>query len=459
MIDLALVPRPSRTAQEPAPRWLLSVALLGSALLHLGVVLLVGVLFRAPELDVEFTLPMDVELGTSEAVEATLPASPPAPLPDEAAPAGGAGARAGEAIDAGLRDDAGLADAAIVADASLADASVADAGAVDAGTRRKPRDAGTAALASLDGGGSLAGDRGDASGAAAGARTGSSLHVPPGAQIAVRVDMARLRESPLAGDVRGLLQAIPDWRALLEGSGIDPLEQLDRLLIATPNLQRDKIVVAGRYVGGEQVVRDAVQRLADARGVAAPWQREGAIPVAPWANADRTERVIALVGPRHFTISRPEDLPRVLALAAARARGAKGRARKEPAEALLAMEEDEGLSLEVDGVAQFVKRGRRVVPESMRLSAREAGRNIALVGTFVYPDGAQASDARAAWDELRGTYARNPLVMLLGLAGVLADAEVAQHEDEVRVEVALTIEQTRLVLGYVRELVRPPAAP
>jgi hypothetical protein len=74
---------------------------------------------------------------------------------------------------------------------------------------------------------------------------GSAL--PPGAQIAVRVDMQRIRASPIAEDVRGLLAAIPDWKALLDGSGIDPVDDIDRLLLATPNLQRSRVVIAGRY--------------------------------------------------------------------------------------------------------------------------------------------------------------------------------------------------------------------
>ncbi|MBW2214640.1 MAG: hypothetical protein JRF48_09450 [Deltaproteobacteria bacterium] len=71
--------------------------------------------------------------------------------------------------------------------------------------------------------------------------------IPPGAQLALRVDMKRVRESALAPDVTSFLQGVPDWQLLLEGSGIDPVEDLDRLLVATPNLQRSKLVLAGRH--------------------------------------------------------------------------------------------------------------------------------------------------------------------------------------------------------------------
>jgi hypothetical protein len=437
MIDLGLVKRPFPSQREPAPRWLSWVALALSLLSHVGALVLSFAVLRPPELDVEFELPMDVELGTAEAIAAAAlppPASEPA-----------ASGQTSQSLGAGA-GDAGLAQAdAAAADAGVADAAAGDAAASDAGARSRTRDAG-ALQASVQSDAGVTAPR-----------------LPPGAQIALRVDLARIRKSPVAGDVRSLLGAIPDWKALLEGSGIDPIEQVDRLLIATPNLQRDKIVLAGRYVGGEQVVRDAVQRLASARGEPALWHAEGNVQVAPWLNPDPTPRVVALVGPQHFTISRPEDLARVLAIAAARSqrtrRGAPKGPVQHPADALLSMEEGEGLSVEVEGAAQFVRRGRRGVPERLRLSAMELpGARIELRGTLSYLNEANAEDARAYWTELQQRYASNTLVALLGLSAPLENGSVRRSGQDVRVEVVLTADQLRLILGYVRELLSPPGA-
>lgn len=437
MIDLRLVNRPFPSQREPAPRWLLSLALALSVLLHGAVAFVSLVVLRPPELDIEFELPMDVELGTAEELQA---AALPSPVASE--PSGGRGAGQGGRS----ADDGGSADAAI-ADAQAADGGVDDGGLADAGVpRARLRDAGALQA-------SVSSDAGV-----------TAARVPPGAQIALRVDMTRIRKSPIAADVRALLGAIPDWKALLDGSGIDPIEQVDRLLIATPNLQRDKIVLAGRYFGGEQVVRDAVQRLADAKGEPAVWRTEGNVRVAPWANQDATPRVIALVGPEHFAISRAEDLPRVIAIAAARAeRGKKGARRpvatqQHPADALLSMEEGEGLSIEVEGAAQFVRRGRRGIPERLRLSALEqSGARVELRGTFFYADTTAAIDARAYWDELRNRYASNALVALLGLSGPLQSATLEQRGQDLHIKLRLTADQLKLILGYVRELVSPPA--
>ncbi len=417
----------SSNSREPAPGWLLVAALASSLLLHVLVLVAGSVFLKPPELDLEFTLPMDVELGTSEALTVTpVPVSPPASDP---ATSGGQGSAGGGA-------DAAVADAG-TKDASLGDAGPGDAGP-DAGPRMRdagrPEDAGPALA--------LAGDAGAA-------------RMPPGAQIALRVDMTRIRNSPLAPDVRRLLAAIPDWKALLDGSGIDPLEQLDRLLIATPNLQRDKIVLAGKYFGGEPVVRAAVTQLGEARGVPTPWHTEGNVQVAPWANADATARVIALIGPEHFAIARQEDLARLLAIASARGKSKK-KAVVHPADALLSMEENEGLSVEVEGAGNFVRKGRRGVPDHLRLSAVEIARLRAeLRGVLSYPDEATATDAIDYLKTLRDRYASNALVALLGLSDPLEDAEIEQTANDVRVKVTLTAEQMRLILGYLRELFAP----
>jgi hypothetical protein len=376
--------------------------------------------FEVPTVDISFEMPMDVELGMSDEVAMAAASSAAAPEPTQPAPA------APKAADSTGPESK----------PREKNKEAADAGAPKAEPESKPRDAGpTAPSDALD--------------------QGSKL--PAGAQIAVRVDMARIRSSPIADDVRTLLSAIPDWQALLAGSGIDPIEQLDRLLIATPNLQREKVVIAGRYVGTREVVDAAVSSLAAARSVEASWRSHNGVESAPWANADDVERVIALVGPQHFTITRPEDLARVLAIAAARKRADDTAL---PADALLSMEEGEGLSLEVEGVEQFVKRGKRGIPQRLRVSASERpGPSVRIDARLDFETSEKAADGLRFWDDLRSRYARNALVMMLGLASPLANASLEIQESQLRASIELTVGQTRLILGYVRELLTPPAPP
>ena len=143
--------------------------------------------------------------------------------------------------------------------------------------------------------------------------------------------MGRVRESELAPEVRSLFGAIVDFRHDLEGSGLDPLNDLERLYIATPDLRRENLVIAGQYVGDSQLPERAVESLAAARGQTASFRREGSIRVAPWHNLDETPRVLALIAPQQFAITRSEDLPRVLQVARAlSARRAREGARRDP---------------------------------------------------------------------------------------------------------------------------------
>jgi hypothetical protein len=276
--------------------------------------------------------------------------------------------------------------------------------------------------------------------------------------------MARIRQSPIAEDVRALLKAIPDWQALLDGSGIDPVADLDRFLILTSDFQRSNIMIAGRHTGSDQLVFDAVERLAAAHGENVTWDKRGGLRVAPWANADVTPRVIALVGPAHFTISKEDDLSRLLAVAAHRAEqrraGKAHEGARHPADALLAMEPGEGLSVEVEGAERFVRRASKGVPKKLRLSALELpGPVLQLRGRLTFADAERAADGARYWEGLRAKFAGNFLAAMLGLSQPLREGRIRQQDGVVDLEVTLTVEQAKLILGQLRELVAPAPAP
>jgi len=411
--------------------WLLWIAIAVSAALHGSFGWLVDQVLSAPPIDIEFQLPIDVELGLSE--EVAMAPTPPAPIrepsadPPSPAPNPGEGP---EKPEKKLKPKP-------VTDAGTSETRGADAGVAVVDAAVVPAEAGVGFGTSSVG-----------------------TRLPPGAQIALRVDMSRIRSSPIADDMRAFVAAIPDWKALLDGSGISPIDQLDRLLIATPDLKREKVVLAGRFVGEQSVVETAVAKLATERGKKAVWHPEGDVRVAPWFNRDVTPRVIALVGPQHFTISRSEDLPRILSIASARAveRAHDAGPVELAADALLSMDEGEGLSLEVDGVEQFIKRAPRGVPSKLRVSAIEVpGPAISVRARLVFVDAEKAADALRFWDAVRKSYARNALMVLMGLAEPLQSAVIELSDKEVNIRMELSVVQTRLILGYVRELLSPPA--
>ncbi|MBX3272014.1 MAG: hypothetical protein KF729_17240 [Sandaracinaceae bacterium] len=399
-------------------------ALAGALSLGLHAALAAYVLWSttAPDLGFEFALPSEVEFGLTEAVTVSAgAAAPPAPAEAQSEPTEpGEGPAA--APDAGVPPP-------------------------DAGPRRR-RDAGPPeGLASAD--------EGDGTGDRAGEGRGVAF-LPAGAQIALRLDVTRIRRSPLAPDVRALLAALPDWQALLAGSEIDPLDDLDRVLVATPNLERSRLIVAGRATGGEEAIRAAAARLAAARGEALAWEAQEGAHVARWYAEDPTERVVAIIGPRHFVLCRPEDLARVLAVARHRAAGADGD--EDPADALLSMEEGDGLSLEIEGARQFAQaRGGasrspvEMVPTRVRLALRELpADDVAARSRWTYESAEQARAARDYWDGMREAYGRNVITAVLGLAPVLQRATLTPEGDRFDGDVDLRVAEMRRLLALAR---------
>ena len=277
--------------------------------------------------------------------------------------------------------------------------------------------------------------------------------IPAGAHLALRIDMARIRRSPLSADVNRFLAAVPDWQLLLDGSGIDPVSDLDRLLIATPNLQRAKLVLAGRHRRGAKFTEQRVKTLAKTRGKSARWTTKRGVRTARWHNLDATLRTIAVLGPKHFAITRPGDLPRVLALAKAREnRNAKREGLEEArgADSLLSMGPDEALSLEIEGVHRFIVGNVQHVPERLRIAVRETDANEATVDALAtYASIAEATAAVAFWKRVRDHYAQQPVIHLMSLGSVLTRMEIRVDSERLRMSTKLNAHQIRMILSYI----------
>ncbi len=394
------------------------------------------------DFDFALTLPAEVEFGFTGEMEMAADSAPPQasgfPDPRWAGNAAEADAPKAEPIDAGV---------------PMRDA--------DAGTDTRI-DAGADADAGADPGTDAGADPGtdpdlDSFPVASPTLTGPS-RIPPGAQLALRVDLRRVRESPLGPDVTAFLRGVPDWQLLLDGSGIDPVGDLDRLLVATPNLQRSKLVLAGRHRRGEAFARKSVKRLARSRGKSLRWQRRFGVPTAAWHNLDQTPRTIALLSSKHFSISRRQDLARVLAMAKARElRDAtkEGLVDVSGPDALLSMGPEEAISLEVEGVHRFVIGSVRHVPIRLRLAVRETGADEATVSVLAtYGSDELARDASAYWKKVATFYSQQLIMSLAGFGKTLRRMDFTTDENRIRVSFELNADQIRFILSYAEGRLR-----
>ena len=276
--------------------------------------------------------------------------------------------------------------------------------------------------------------------------------LPPGAQLALRIDLERVRKSPLGPDVTQFLRAVPDWKLLLDGSGIDPVADLDRLLVATPNLERAKLVLAGKHRRDQTFATKSVSRLARSRGKSVRWQSRFGVPTARWHNRDRTPRTIALLSDHHFSISRGQDLERVLALAQTRElRDAEreGLVVARGPDALLSMGPEEALSLEVEGVHNFVLGSVEHVPVRLRVAVSETGPNEATVRALAtYRTAEEAEAAAEYWRRVAKFYSEQLIMSLAGFGKTLRRMDLEVDAERVSVGFKLNADQIRFILSY-----------
>jgi hypothetical protein len=166
---------------------------------------------------------------------------------------------------------------------------------------------------------------------------------------------------------------------------------------------------------------------------------------------------VALLGNGIFAITRPDDLPRVLAVA----RAAKPKPGSDAAgAALVQMGERELMNIAVENARSFVRGARaQLAPEQLVVSVSEQAQSpeqLDVSATARYPDADQAENALEYWEKLRAQYASHPLVALMNLDRLLRDLKLSRDGAELRAALVVPQRQARLLLRFVRDSVRGP---
>ena len=141
----------------------------------------------------------------------------------------------------------------------------------------------------------------------AGAITDKNAHV----RLLVFAD--RIRKHPMGSRVGKLLGAADQWRDFFGPTTLDPIKDVDRILIAGPQLRdSSKAIVVLKHSAGRAKVRKAVDDLVK-RGKkrGAKWLPGEPVPVAV-ARADRADRMFALVSKDIVVVAPPGAKANVL---------------------------------------------------------------------------------------------------------------------------------------------------
>lgn len=206
---------------------------------------------------------------TPEAKDPTAVSEPEAALPKEPDPVVVKPKKPKELPDAGAPDaaDAGAPDASKTSDAGTAQDAGPDA---DGGPKHKPGEGIGDPVAGL----------------------GDKKVVDPNANVRVIVFNDRVRQHPLGGRVGPLLRNVYQWRDFFGPTAIDPVRDIDRMMIVGSQLRDSRDVIALlQFNIPQERVRAAVDLLV-ARDPEGSWE-EGPVPVAR-AHADRGERAFVL---------------------------------------------------------------------------------------------------------------------------------------------------------------------
>lgn len=181
----------------------------------------------------------------------------------------------------------------------------ADAGVDDAGVDEQ-----LAERAPLDGGADAGPGPAIADPVAA---SGTAKIADANANVRLLIYTERIRQHPLGGEVSRLLGAIEQWRGFFGPAGLDPIRDIDRILIAGSQLRDSSEVVAvlQHNVGSERV-RAAVDALVSLDPYGG-WVDAG-VPAAR-AQADRAERLFVMPNDKIVVVTPPSAEKNVLAQA------------------------------------------------------------------------------------------------------------------------------------------------
>jgi hypothetical protein len=114
----------------------------------------------------------------------------------------------------------------------------------------------------------------------------------------------RIRNHPLGPRIGRLITAFPQWNSFFEAGDIDPVRDINRLLVVGPQFRRSADVVAILQHGlPAPALRAALDRLVQ-RPPRGRWLKSQ-IPAA-YAHADRAERLFAMTAPQVLVVAPPQ---------------------------------------------------------------------------------------------------------------------------------------------------------
>lgn len=316
---------------------------------------------------------------------------------------------------------------------------------------------------------------------------------PEGARLVVVARNDRLRNSPHAASVEGVLQSFPDWRTLVGGANLQPLRDIDTIVIASadPRYINQTFMAAVHSLPTERVIRTLSQ--GNHGGVS--WENQGGRLIGrPTPLAGIDPRVFYVPTEKIFIFSRPEFMD-ALQRRAPTARGmdeaieltqlsaeafAAKLAEANDDERLRAVRPDDAPPLreagwirglidiadyggtDKDGPAVMISTGRiddmriqgyrGVMPVGLHANIY-ADANVRITGRFIFNERAEAEAFQRAWPSI--IEANRQALTVTGLYRPMADAKLSIDHNETIAELTIpeaTIRRMGVTVSQMMQL-------
>lgn len=272
--------------------------------------------------------------------------------------------------------------------------------------------------------------------------------LPEGHRILARLDMSRVRRSPVAADVESAMIATTTWQSLAGGSGIRPVQDLDTMVIGADGLYATRRVAVLRYVGTEAMVRERLLALSVARSLPLTWSELDGFAVASMPVALVVPHSVVLTASHEVVVCPTDEVARVVAVArdhASRRQSAGAEAILEPQ---LTFAQGE-LATMISTEPMQARAGYPAPPSAYRLHAMEDDASHQLF-VYIHGDFATEAEAQSALDWSLASarqYANEFLVRGAGLSRPLEALTGTRQGTAVDLQTNLTVEEVRRGLG------------
>lgn len=295
-----------------------------------------------------------------------------------------------------------------------------------------------------------------AAGAGTGGSGGEDIHaapvgpprsfLPDGTRFRMRVDITRVRRSPVAPDLASALTATESYQAWAGSSGIEPIRDLDAILVGSAGAYADRRVIVLRYVGEEATIRDRILRMGIDHGVTPVWREVDGFAAVDYPDPSLpVVHTLVLTAPHEMVLAPADDVARIVEVARDHADRRRADEIVEPG---LAFEANEVVSVRSDEPMPRYE-GYPAGPDryTLRMTDDETGSHADLAIHGDFTDEATCTTARTWMTGMRDTYADHPLVRASQLDRPLREATFTQAGAALDIHLDFTADELRRALG------------